>query len=924
VAVVAERQGGEPALLERETELDSIQESLTAVAAGGAGGRVLVFTGGAGLGKTSVLAELRAAAAAQGHLVLSARGGEQEQGLAFHVVRGLLQPVMAAAGEAERRALLGSWYEIIGAALGLAPGSGAGSGSGAGATSEAEPAPDGPVAAAPDPQGVRDGLDWVVTNLAVSRGPLVLIVDDAHWADAHSLAWLAAFGARVEGLPVLLAVSYRPSELPAGAEAFRDMARRSGARPLELAAFTPDAVAGLVRGILGAEADDPFCREVWAVTGGNPFETVELVAKAQARAMPPTEQSCPLLRGIAAATKGSGLVARLRGFGPATVRLAWAVAVLGIDTPLALAADVAALTPDEAEDAADRLRAGRILDGSQVLEFVHPLIATAVYQSIPQATRTALHGRAAWTILNTGGGPMASARHLLETTPDADTPTVTRLRSAAALFMQAGAPETAQRCLSRALREPPPEEQRAEILYELGCSTLLYDPAATANQLRTALEQPGLSQQLREDIVVRLAEALAHSDRLTQAAETIAAEAHRAESARTRLRLQVWNFMWGAFDAHEPDSPARSRRLATLAERIAAGASAGSGAPGGRSAQSGLAGPYLLGLRAWDAVVRGEPASVALRYADLALTDGLSWTEQDWSFEIPVLTALSYMYADRPEHAEELFADGIAEFEEAGWRGAHLAFGHTIRGHIRYRCGRLAEAEQGARTGLELANRVGEGIPAHWYAVGTLIQILIARGRTAEAVELADRYRFRAPYSQAVVFPDAQAVRGELLLATGDLKGAIAELTEAGARLDARGMLNPGWCPWLLTLALAHAGTGEPAELGHARELAGEAAARAERFGTAAARGTALRVRAEVCEDPAERVELLEAAAELLAKSPSAYEHARAVLDLGLALQAVGRPRRADDELRHALHLAEHCAATPLTARASRALGRTA
>ena len=247
--------------------------------------------------------------------------------------------------------------------------------------------------------------------------------------------------------------------------------------------------------------------------------------------------------------------------------------------------------------------------------------------------------------------------------------------------------------------------------------------------------------------MVRLAQALAHSNHLTDAARAIAEETERTESPSTRLRLQVWNFMWCAFDAQEPNSAARSERLAALASEVAARAD--------HPEQDSLAQQYLLALRAWDAVTRGESEQTAVHYADLALADGLSWTDQEWAFEVPLLASLIYMYADQPERAEALFAKGIAEFEEAGWRGAHLAFGHTILGYIRYRDGHLGEAEASARTGLDLANRVGQGIPVHWYAVGTLIEILIARGRTQEAAELAERYRFRAPYSAAVVFPDS-------------------------------------------------------------------------------------------------------------------------------------------------------------------------
>jgi tetratricopeptide (TPR) repeat protein len=881
-------------LLEREAELRVALAALDGLAASaepaGPRERLLVFTGAAGLGKTSLLARVREEAAARRLLVLSARGGEQEQLSAFQVVRNLLHPLLAEVGEEGRRAILAGWYEILAVAVGLGD--------------------DGTASAsAPDPQGVRDGLDWVVTNLAVSRGPLVLVVDDAHWADADSLAWLASFASRVGDLPVLLVFGYRPDELPPGSEAFQSMAERDGAGPLGLSALTPEAVAVMVRDMYGVpEVQGGFCREVWAVTAGNPFETVELVTKAQERGLPPVEASCPLLREVASATKGSGLVARLERLGRSATRLAHAVSVLGIHTPLDLAASVAGQTRAEAADAVEKLLRARILTGHQILEFVHPLIATSVYRSIPAEQRTELHTRAGWALLDAGRGPGTAARHWFEVPPQGDDAVVDQLRSAARLFMKAGAPETAQRCLARALREPPSRLQRAGVLFELGYSTLLYDPVATAGHLRAALAEEGLAEELRQSIIVRLAQALAHSNRLLEAARTTAEAAESAESHQAWLRLQVWNLMWCAFDADERGSAARSARLAALAGRIEA------------EQDRSVAGRYILGLRAWDAVVRGEHKDTVTHYADLALEGGgLTWTDEEWAFEVPLLTCLTYMYTDQPERCEQLFAKGIAEFEEAGWRGAHLSFAHTILGYARYRYGSLEDAEGCARLGLDIANRVGEGLPVHWYAVGTLITVLAARGNVAEAVALADRYDFHAPYSAAVVFPDPQTVRGGMLLLAGDIEQAAVELAGAGARLDAREMSNPGWCSWQRRLAWARAGLGEPAL---ARELAADALARAERFGADSSVGMELRSCARLAEGQ-ERLALLERAVTVLGRCTAPHARALALLDLGRALRADGQPERAREELGRALALAEECAATRLAEQARTELRET-
>ncbi|ATZ28373.1 hypothetical protein SLAV_33005 [Streptomyces lavendulae subsp. lavendulae] len=261
-------------LFERETELVAVDEALDRLTGSGpdAGGGLLALSGPAGLGKTTLLAEVRRSALTRSCTLLAARGGEQEQGQPFHVARQLIQPRLAGRSETSLRAALGGWYPIVGPALGLcAPGQGA----------------------PPDPQGLRDGLDWVLTQLTVQRAPVVLVLDDAHWGDAESLGWLAAFAPRAEHLALLLVVAYRPDELPAHAEAFRGLSGRAGRRPLNLAPLSAAAVSTLVRETVGEHAEESFCREAWAVTTGNPFEAVELTARVRAKGLEPTSASAP-------------------------------------------------------------------------------------------------------------------------------------------------------------------------------------------------------------------------------------------------------------------------------------------------------------------------------------------------------------------------------------------------------------------------------------------------------------------------------------------------------------------------------------------------------------------------------------------------------------------------------------------------------
>ncbi|MFI1172029.1 ATP-binding protein [Streptomyces melanogenes] len=877
--------GARRRLFERENELLLLEGMLDDLCGAGAegdtgasSGGLLAVSGAAGLGKTSLLAEVRREAVARGCTLLTARGGEQEQGVAFHVVRQLVQPVLAAAGESEHRRILGTWYDIVAPAVGLVA------------------LPGG----SPDPQGVRDGLDWLVTRFAVEHTPVVLIVDDAHWADDESLTWLSSFALRAAELPILIVVAYRPEELPAQASEFRRLAERHGSRPVTLAPLSPHGVGRLVHEVLQNGADDLFSRECWALTGGNPFEAVELIAKIRERNIKPHYANAAELRELASLARGSGLVERLERLGPSPVRLAWAVAILGTAVDPHMASSVGGLGVEESVDAIQRLREARILAGrtgdSDRLDFFHPLVGTAVYRAIPPAMRVAMHGQAAVCVTEAGLGPTVAARHLLEMHPEDDRWAVQQLRAAARECMRAGAPEAARRCLARALREPPSLEERAEVLFELGCSALLNEPATTVNHLQAALEEPELDPALREAVTYRLAQALAHTDRMGEAAELVSVEGRSSTNPRTRLRMQAEGFKWNAFRADEEDSAARSRRLARLADHLTT---------------RGMAERYILGLRAWDAMVRGEPAAVALSYAEEALGDGLSWTDEDWGFEVPVMVALTFMYCDQPGRADELFSKGIAECENRGWRGAHLSFGLTLLGYIRFCRGRLAEAEDLVHGGLRIADRVGQRIPAQWFALGILIEILLARGRVDEAQELSDRYNYGQVVPNAVVYPDSETVYSELLLARGLRSDAEQRLRAVGRRLDRRGMRNPAWCPWrpLLAEALAQA---DPAE---AQKVADEGVELARRFGTAGAIGRALHSAAKVATG-AKSLKLLAEAVHYLERSPSAYELACALVDHGTALSRAGLPQDASELLIRGMESAVVCGADALAARA--------
>ncbi len=188
--------------------------------------------------------------------VRTARGGELERGFGFGIVRQLLEAALVGADAAERDRLL------------------------AGAARLAEPVftdvstaeETGDVAFA-----TLHGLYWLVVNLA-ERGPLVLSVDDAHWADEPSLRFLLHLAHRLAGMPVVVALAVRT-----GADRHRQdlgslmlEARPPILRPRPLG---ESAVASLVRASLGDEASAQLCRACAEATGGNPFLLSELLGE---------------------------------------------------------------------------------------------------------------------------------------------------------------------------------------------------------------------------------------------------------------------------------------------------------------------------------------------------------------------------------------------------------------------------------------------------------------------------------------------------------------------------------------------------------------------------------------------------------------------------------------------------------------------
>lgn len=212
---------------------------------------------------------------------------------------------------------------------------------------------------------------------ATAQRPVLLVVEDAHWADASEVAQLGELAGAVATLPVLLAVSTRPEGDPFTA-AWRARARGCPVTLLDLAPLADDEARELAA-CLG-ELPTEVLERCLETAAGNPLFLVELLGGARA--------GLASLPGSIRAL----LLARVERLPPAAQPLLHAAAVLGTRFSVEALRHVAAVpTCGDVEEAA----AGLLACEGDECRFTHALVRDAVYESLLRSTRRSLHQRAA-------------------------------------------------------------------------------------------------------------------------------------------------------------------------------------------------------------------------------------------------------------------------------------------------------------------------------------------------------------------------------------------------------------------------------------------------------------------------------------------------------------------------------------------------
>jgi DNA-binding CsgD family transcriptional regulator len=844
-----------PALVERDRELGALGDLVSATLEG-RGGSAHVL-GPAGAGKSALVRALGHTAQLRGARSWLTSAGQLETRVPFGVVRRLLdrpvhhlapgQRVTLEAGPA-RLALTHLWGQDSG---------------------RVEPPAQG---------DMLHSLGWLLDEL-VSTDPLLLVVDDAQWADEESLLFLGSLRERLAELPLAVVVAARDESVDHTPTLSALVANRD-AVVLRLEPLSGDGISVLL-GEHWPEVPTATVAAVLDITGGNPF-LVHALAGALA------DQNAPVdpqqVHDAVPDSVVDLMVSRLAGLPAAEQSLARAVAVLDA-AGLRDAAALAGLDLEVAVAAADHLRrAGLLADGSGLV-FRHALLRAAVYAVIGPDTRDAQH-RAAARLL-APQDPTHAAAHLLATTGSGDPVAAELLRAVAAEAMAIGAPQSAVALLLRARAEPPAEEHLADLLSDLGLAQMrTFDPACLAT-LSEALSRT-TDPVARAPRALVLAAAYALAGRHEEGALVLDQTLAELAGLDHELSLTV-TAAWAAIALLCPPRVAEAqRRLAELVDL-----------PGETAGER-----LVLMQQLYLAVCANEPAPTIRALIDRVIGD---WDtpEQfpesgDWVWPRLFLGRIGEYDAVR-----RLTDEGLAHAESTGSIVGTIA-ASFVRALTEHDAGNLAAAELHYRS--MLSHHDG-GLLIQTLGHAGLAETFVGQGRIDEAHAVLARFPDApppgTPSTAAALVWKANA---SVAKAIGDHARALQAARGLQALLADLDADSPSWVAWR---PLAIEPLRSLGRLDEAHDLAIEHLRLCEVSGVAHLIGEALCLAATVTIETDEAIGLAVRGVALLEPTGSRGRAGTGSLILGSLLRRTGNKASAREHLRHAVETLDRCGASP-------------
>lgn len=703
-----------PLFIGRQRELAAGRALLERAATGESA--MLLVSGEAGVGKTRFVDEIAAFGAAHAMRVLSGRCVQLGvEGLPFAPVTEALRTLIREIGEDQLEDVLGPARGLV-ARLVPVPG-----------VADHEPL---------SSAQVLELVLGLVERLS-AREPLLILLEDLHWADRSTLDLAAFLVQNLRRVPAALVVTYRSDEID----------RRHPLRPLlatwdrsrsithvELERFDREDTRAQLAAILGTPPDPRTLEMVFDRSEGNAFLAEEMLALVRAgnpRGLPPS------LRDV--------LLARVDQIGPAATAVLRTAAVAGRSVPERLLVTVCGLPEDQALAGIRESVDAHLLvvDATDRYAFRHALARDAVYDDLLPGERMRLHAAFADALDSdpallrefdaSVSAWLAHHSYAALDLPRALSASIT----AGGEAMDGLAPREAVTSYLRALQIWPrvrPDERPAgldlaEVLSRAGRAAYSAgDTGRAAALLSEALTELGPDAPAERR--ARLISARALVDRGNG---NVAMAVQRLEQAVALL----------------PDRPVTAARAELLA---------------------GLASAYLRRGMLSAAEDRARQAAEAAH--DLGLP----------ALEADALISLGYA----PIHQGRL-----SEGEQTMRRGLELAIAcdaavTAIRGYINFSDvlethGRSEEAIAVASPGLELAQRTGLYRGMGIYLAGNLAESSLHAGDWAAARRLVTAALDSLP--EGVFEESAQLIRGELAVLTGDLEEARAAAARARALL---------------------------------------------------------------------------------------------------------------------------------------------
>ncbi len=377
-------------------------------------GRVVLVAGEPGIGKTWLAEEAARRAAAAGMQVAWGRCHEGDGAPAFWPWAQVVRQLAGGLGPGQLAAMLGPSAGWLGPLMpelaGLIPSAG--------------PRPVADLAAARF--RLNQAVAGLLRRLAEAR-PLLVVVDDLHWADVPSLSLLAFLAGELQDARLVVVGTYRDVEAVAGrplAETLGALAREPVVERIALGGLDRAGVARLIGATIGATPTEPLVAAVYDRCGGNPFFITELLRLLQSERRLAGPDAAAARRDIPVGVRDV-LRARLARLPAQTGTVLMVAAVAGREFDLDLIEVVTGLEDEAAVDAAEAaLVAGLVLEDDRAAgryRFAHALVRETIYEDISRARRARLHARVVDALVAAQGpepGPAAEmAYHCWQAAP---------------------------------------------------------------------------------------------------------------------------------------------------------------------------------------------------------------------------------------------------------------------------------------------------------------------------------------------------------------------------------------------------------------------------------------------------------------------------------------------------------------------------